>query len=140
MFKPVSSKLSVTSMEENVLKFWKQSEIFKKTVEQRQGAPEYVFYEGPPTANGKPGVHHVLARAFKDMFPLKLRSKNSLVSTTSSRSKPTASINSTNFARSLSLPTFRTGNVSRTASRSGSTLRMPMSHIPTTISSRSGGS
>jgi isoleucyl-tRNA synthetase len=69
MFKPVSSKLNVTSMEENVLKFWKQAEIFKKTVEQRKGGPEYVFYEGPPTANGKPGVHHVLARAFKDMFP-----------------------------------------------------------------------
>jgi isoleucyl-tRNA synthetase len=69
MFKPVSSKLSVTSMEEGVLKFWKHAEIFKKTVEQREGAPEYVFYEGPPTANGKPGVHHVLARAFKDMFP-----------------------------------------------------------------------
>ncbi|HLO29539.1 MAG TPA: isoleucine--tRNA ligase [Anaerolineales bacterium] len=69
MFKPVSPKLNVTSMEEGVLKFWKQTKIFKKTVEQRQGAPEYVFYEGPPTANGKPGVHHVLARAFKDMFP-----------------------------------------------------------------------
>jgi len=69
MFKPVSPKLNVTSMEENVLKFWKLADIFKKTVEQRQGAPEYVFYEGPPTANGKPGVHHVLARAFKDMFP-----------------------------------------------------------------------
>ena len=54
MFKPVSSKLNVTSMEENVLKFWKHTNIFKKTVEQRQGAPEYVFYEGPPTANGKP--------------------------------------------------------------------------------------
>ncbi|HEU0295650.1 MAG TPA: isoleucine--tRNA ligase [Anaerolineales bacterium] len=69
MFKSVSSKLNVTSMEENVLKFWKQHEIFRKTVEQRQGGPEYVFYEGPPTANGKPGVHHVLARVFKDMFP-----------------------------------------------------------------------
>ncbi|MCI0609830.1 MAG: isoleucine--tRNA ligase [Anaerolineae bacterium] len=69
MFKPVSPKLNVTSMEEGVLKFWKQANIFKKTVEQREGAPEYVFYEGPPTANGKPGVHHVLARAFKDMFP-----------------------------------------------------------------------
>jgi len=69
MFKPVSPKLDVTSMEEGVLKFWKQKDIFKKTVEQREGGPEYVFYEGPPTANGKPGVHHVLARAFKDMFP-----------------------------------------------------------------------
>ena len=69
MFKSVNSKLDVTSMEEGVLKFWKQADVFKKTVEQRQGGPEYVFYEGPPTANGKPGVHHVLARAFKDMFP-----------------------------------------------------------------------
>ncbi len=56
-------------MEDNVLKMWTKQEIFKKTVDQRQGKPEYVFYEGPPTANGRPGVHHVLARAFKDMFP-----------------------------------------------------------------------
>jgi isoleucyl-tRNA synthetase len=69
MFKPVSSKLDVTSMEEGVLKFWKHNQTFKKTISERQSAPEYVFYEGPPTANGKPGVHHVLARAFKDMFP-----------------------------------------------------------------------
>ncbi len=69
MFKPVSSKLDVPSMEEGVLKYWKRHNIFKKTVELREGGPEYVFYEGPPTANGKPGVHHVLARAFKDMFP-----------------------------------------------------------------------
>ncbi|NOY97748.1 MAG: isoleucine--tRNA ligase [Chloroflexi bacterium] len=69
MFKPVSSKLDVSSMEEGVLKFWKHNDIFKKTTQQREGGPEYVFYEGPPTANGKPGVHHVLARAFKDMFP-----------------------------------------------------------------------
>jgi isoleucyl-tRNA synthetase len=69
MFKPVNSKLDAVSMEENVLKFWTKQGIFKKTVEQRNGKPEYVFYEGPPTANGRPGVHHVLARAFKDMFP-----------------------------------------------------------------------
>ncbi|CAG1004690.1 isoleucyl-tRNA synthetase [Anaerolineales bacterium] len=69
MFKAVNPKLDVVSMEEKVLKFWTKQEIFKKTVEQRHGKPEYVFYEGPPTANGRPGVHHVLARAFKDMFP-----------------------------------------------------------------------
>jgi isoleucyl-tRNA synthetase len=69
MFKPVSPKLDVTALEEGVLKFWKAQKIFQKTIEQRRGAPEYVFYEGPPTANGKPGVHHVEARAFKDMFP-----------------------------------------------------------------------
>jgi len=69
MFKPISSKLDVPAMEEAILKFWKSQDIFKKTVAERQGGPEYVFYEGPPTANGRPGVHHVLARAFKDMFP-----------------------------------------------------------------------
>ncbi len=69
MFKPVSSKLNVPAMEEGVLNFWQRAAIFKKTVEQRQGKPDYVFYEGPPTANGRPGVHHVLARVFKDMFP-----------------------------------------------------------------------
>jgi isoleucyl-tRNA synthetase len=69
MFKPVSSKLDVPRMEEEILAFWQRDQIFRKTVEQRKGQPEYVFYEGPPTANGKPGVHHVLARAFKDMFP-----------------------------------------------------------------------
>ncbi|GAP11334.1 isoleucyl-tRNA synthetase [Bellilinea caldifistulae] len=69
MFRPVSPKLNIVLMEEGVLRFWKKHQIFQKTMEQREGGPEYVFYEGPPTANGKPGVHHVLARAFKDVFP-----------------------------------------------------------------------
>lgn len=69
MFNPVSPKLDVVLMEENILKLWKKQDIFKKTAEENEDGPEYVFYEGPPTANGKPGVHHVLARAFKDMFP-----------------------------------------------------------------------
>ena len=68
-FRSVLPRLDVSSMEENILKLWKKQNVFKKTVEQRKGKPEYVFYEGPPTANGRPGVHHVLARAFKDMFP-----------------------------------------------------------------------
>ena len=69
MFKPVSSKLDVNQMELAVLKFWKDNQIFERTSKLRQDGPEYVFYEGPPTANGKPGVHHGLARAFKDLFP-----------------------------------------------------------------------
>jgi isoleucyl-tRNA synthetase len=69
MFKPVSSKLNVPAMEEGILSFWEREKIFKKTLVQRMGGPEYVFYEGPPTANGRPGSHHVLARAFKDIFP-----------------------------------------------------------------------
>jgi len=69
MFRPVSPKLNVVLMEENVLRFWNSHHIFKKSTQQREGGPEFVFYEGPPTANGKPGVHHVLARVFKDIFP-----------------------------------------------------------------------
>jgi isoleucyl-tRNA synthetase len=69
MFKPVSPKLDITTLEESILRYWKAQDIFKKTISQRKGKPEYVFYEGPPTANGRPGVHHVEARSFKDMFP-----------------------------------------------------------------------
>jgi len=69
MFKLVSSKLNVVDMEESQLRFWREANIFHRCEEQRQGGLEYVFYEGPPTANGRPGVHHVLARAFKDIFP-----------------------------------------------------------------------
>ncbi len=69
MFKPVSPKLDVNRMESKVLRHWQDRDIFHKSMSQREGMPEYIFFEGPPTANGKPGVHHVLARAFKDIFP-----------------------------------------------------------------------
>jgi isoleucyl-tRNA synthetase len=61
--------LNVVLMEEGVLRYWKAHNIFHKSLELRNGGAEYVFFEGPPTANGRPGVHHVLARAFKDIFP-----------------------------------------------------------------------
>jgi isoleucyl-tRNA synthetase len=69
MFEPVSSRLNINLLEEEILRFWKKNDIFHQSMESREGGPEYVFFEGPPTANGKPGVHHVLARVFKDMFP-----------------------------------------------------------------------
>jgi isoleucyl-tRNA synthetase len=69
MFKPVSSRLNITLLENEILRFWKQNDIFHKSMEAKEDGPEYIFYEGPPSANGKPGVHHVLARVFKDMFP-----------------------------------------------------------------------
>jgi isoleucyl-tRNA synthetase len=69
MFKAVSPKLNITLMEEGVQRYWKIHDIFRRSMTEREGCPEYVVFEGPPTANGKPGVHHVLARAFKDMFP-----------------------------------------------------------------------
>jgi isoleucyl-tRNA synthetase len=69
MFKPVLPKLDVTEMEEKILRHWQWHDIFHKSMELRNDGKEYIFFEGPPTANGKPGVHHVLARAFKDIFP-----------------------------------------------------------------------
>ena len=69
MFEPVSSRLNINLLEEEILRFWKQNDVFHESMTSREGGPEYVFFEGPPTANGKPGVHHVLARVFKDMFP-----------------------------------------------------------------------
>ncbi|MFQ5812386.1 MAG: isoleucine--tRNA ligase [Anaerolineae bacterium] len=69
MFKEVPSKVNFPEVEEGVLRFWKENKIFEKSLEIREGAPRYAFYEGPPTANGPPGIHHVLARVFKDLFP-----------------------------------------------------------------------
>ncbi len=69
MFEPVSSRLNITLLESEILRFWQKHDVFHQSMKNREGGPEYVFFEGPPTANGKPGVHHVLARVFKDMFP-----------------------------------------------------------------------
>ncbi|MGX9986322.1 isoleucine--tRNA ligase [Soonwooa purpurea] len=60
--------LNLTQVAENIAANWKDNDTFKKSVEIRQGYPEFVFYEGPPSANGLPGIHHVMARAIKDIF------------------------------------------------------------------------
>ncbi len=60
--------LNLTGVAENIATLWEQNDTFKKSVEIRAGQPEYVFYEGPPSANGMPGIHHVMARALKDIF------------------------------------------------------------------------
>ncbi len=60
--------LNLTNVAENITQFWEENQTFKKSVEIRNGQPEYVFYEGPPSANGMPGIHHVMARALKDIF------------------------------------------------------------------------
>ena len=69
MFKPVSSKVNFPEMEKGVLQFWKDRDIFHRTETEREGKPLFMLYEGPPTANGNPGIHHVLARVFKDIIP-----------------------------------------------------------------------
>ena len=60
--------LDLTAVAENITQYWEKNQTFKKSVEIREGKPEYVFYEGPPSANGMPGIHHVMARALKDIF------------------------------------------------------------------------
>jgi len=67
VFKKIELDKRWPEIEEKILKFWKDSNIFHKSIEQRKGKERFVFYEGPPTANGKPGIHHVLVRIFKDI-------------------------------------------------------------------------
>ena len=60
--------LNLPTVASEVLEFWKKEQIFKQTIEIRAGQKPYVFFEGPPSANGLPGIHHVMARAIKDIF------------------------------------------------------------------------
>ena len=67
MFKELPDKINLSELEQQVLKFWKDNDIFEKSISSRDDNNHFVFYEGPPTANGKPGVHHVIARTIKDL-------------------------------------------------------------------------
>ena len=67
MFKEVSSKLNLAEREEEILGFWKKKDVYKNSLALRKDAKEFVFYEGPPTANGRPGIHHVISRTVKDI-------------------------------------------------------------------------
>jgi isoleucyl-tRNA synthetase len=67
--RPVDSRASFPALEEAVLARWRERDVFAESLRRREGGPRWTFYEGPPTANGAPGFHHVLARAFKDIFP-----------------------------------------------------------------------
>jgi isoleucyl-tRNA synthetase len=69
MYKKVTSDMNFIPREEEVLKFWKENEIFKKSQAAAEGKPEWTFYDGPPTANGKPHIGHILTRCIKDLFP-----------------------------------------------------------------------
>lgn len=68
-FESVDPKVHLPTLEESVLAWWKDADIFAKSLALREHAPEWVFYEGPPTANGRPGIHHVEPRTFKDIYP-----------------------------------------------------------------------
>ncbi len=69
MYKQVPTNLNFVDREKETLKFWNENKIFEKSMENREGCPTYTFYDGPPTANGKPHIGHVLTRVIKDMIP-----------------------------------------------------------------------
>jgi isoleucyl-tRNA synthetase len=79
MYKKVDTSLDFVSREKEVLDFWKENRIFEKSIETRQGDPIYTFYDGPPTANGKPHIGHVLTRVIKDMIPRYRTMKGNMV-------------------------------------------------------------
>ncbi len=68
-FDDIQGRYNGPELEKSVLDFWERHAIFEKTLQQSEGRPRFSFNEGPPTANGKPGIHHVLARTFKDIYP-----------------------------------------------------------------------
>ena len=68
-FREVNSRYDGVRIEEEILEWWRADKVFESCQQQTEGRPLYVWNEGPPTANGRPGIHHVLARTFKDMFP-----------------------------------------------------------------------
>ncbi len=69
MFEPVDSRVRFPELEKKVLAFWDEHEVFRRSIEDRPADRLFVFYEGPPTANARPGIHHVLSRVFKDLIP-----------------------------------------------------------------------
>ncbi|MGW8553153.1 isoleucine--tRNA ligase [Streptomyces tubercidicus] len=68
-YRQVPAQVDLPALEHAVLDFWQEQKVFARTLQQSEGRPEWVFYEGPPTANGMPGAHHIEARVFKDVFP-----------------------------------------------------------------------
>ena len=68
-FEPLPAQVDLPALEREVLARWQAAGVFERSLKQTEGGPAWIFYEGPPTANGMPGVHHVEARTFKDLFP-----------------------------------------------------------------------
>jgi isoleucyl-tRNA synthetase len=69
MYRPVPAQVDLPALDHEVLRFWHANSVFARSLEQTEGRPAWIFYEGPPTANGMPGTHHIEARVFKDVFP-----------------------------------------------------------------------
>lgn len=79
MYQKVDTNLNFVEREKKIQKFWEDQKIFEKSMKQREGSPQYTFYDGPPTANGKPHIGHVLTRVIKDMIPRYRTMKGNMV-------------------------------------------------------------
>jgi isoleucyl-tRNA synthetase len=66
-FRPLPTQIDLPAMERSILELWRRNEIFERSLSAREGKEPWTFYEGPPTANGMPGTHHIEARVFKDV-------------------------------------------------------------------------
>ena len=69
MYEPLEPGVNLPALEHDILAYWRERDVFARSLARSEGGTPYIFYEGPPTANGAPGIHHVEARAFKDAFP-----------------------------------------------------------------------
>ena len=146
LFSPVSSQVSFPELERRILAYWAERNIVARGLARNEGAEEWVFFEGPPTANGRPGVHHVEARIFKDIFPrfqamrgryvprkagwdchglpVELQIEKELGFKRKAQIEEASSA-STPCAGSRCCATWPTGSASRSASGSGSTWTTP---------------
>ena len=111
MYQKVSTDMNFAQREEEVIKFWRDEDVFKKTVKLREGAPAFTFFDGPPTANGKPHIGHVETRAIKDIIPRYRTMKGyDVLRKAGRRSRNTASSRSSKSARSPSGNTRPSGS------------------------------
>ena len=136
MYNKVNTDMNFVEREKEVEKFWKENDTFRKSMERRKDGPTYTFYDGPPTANGKPHIGHVLTRVIKDMIPRYRTMKGCMVPRkagwdTHGRLSPNV--------RRASGNTRACGRISPAPSASGQIWTTLMSLITTTLSSPNGG-
>ena len=161
MYKEVSTNLNFVEREQETEKFWEENHIFEKSMEEREGHPEYVFYDGPPTANGKPHIGHLQTRAFKDLFPrfhtmkgqmvprkagwdthglpVELEVESCCTSTARTRLRPMALLPLSKSARKACGNIRGCGRISPRTWASGPIWSIPMSPMTTALSKANGG-
>ena len=161
-FGPVDPSLDLVALEERVLARWRAREVVEEAKRLRKGAEPWIFYEGPPTANGRPGLHHVWARVFKDLYPrfqtmrghdvprkggwdchglpVEIEVEKELGLTNKHEIEAFGVAEFTQRCRDSVSRTSKTGPRSPSDRVSGSTRRTRTGRCPTSTSNRSGGS